>query len=802
MNPGAANVFLGGTQTFTATVTGGTGGGVTWDVNGVGGGNATIGTINSAGMYTAPAVLPEQTSVTVGATSTADPSKRSTATVTVASDVAVTVSPTNTLAELGAQRQFTANVTGSGNPSRNVVWGVGGVAGGNATVGTIDANGLFTAPQALPNPAEVKVAATSVADPGKKAEATLTATSTFTIAASGPADVQTGLTAQFTATITPVAGSNPSRAVRWMVNGLSGGGAAVGTIDTGGLYTAPVQEPADNPVTVTAVSLADAAKSATTQIQVQGVLAVLISPSSAPVELERTQQFSAVVTGTFNQNVSWEVEGVLGGNNTVGTITNTLTNPGLYTAPKNLPAINPVTVTARSRANPTVFASVPVTLFSTIVVQLSPTGVTLAVGRKQRFVATVQNSTNQTVTWSVNGVPGGNAEVGRICVADFNPCEVLTQTTLLAVDYVAPAQIPNPETVTLTARSQADPSKATSSPITISSALQVIVTPGSIILGPSSTQQFSAQVLGAANQNVTWTVTGPSCGAGGCGSVTPTGLYTAPLEPPSPNQITITAISAEDSEARGTASVIIATGPILRRLLPASAFAGGAAGFTLKARGTNFIVGAAGAGSTLLVGGMEKTTNCVSTTECTVALTAADIASTGDVPVQVKNPGLTPQTSNIAALRLLTHTSAAGTISLTGTAPTATGRDIAVVDMTTTGLNGSSPDSDLDIAAIGRVVGVTCEISGGALALARPSTGSLPVEIEICVFGTGITAERTFRISGPATGDIAIVQVTTVAIGVVLRLSVPATAKPGPRTLFVENQNKDQAAATAALEVK
>jgi uncharacterized protein (DUF1800 family) len=61
----------------------------------------------------------------------------------------------------GDTQQFNATVTGNANPAVN--WSVSGVAGGNTTVGTISAAGLYTAPAALPNPSNITVTATSVA---------------------------------------------------------------------------------------------------------------------------------------------------------------------------------------------------------------------------------------------------------------------------------------------------------------------------------------------------------------------------------------------------------------------------------------------------------------------------------------------------------------------------------------------------------------------------------------------------------------------------------------------------------------
>ena len=65
-------------------------------------------------------------------------------------------------------------------------------------------------------------------------------------------------------------------------------------------------------------------------------------PSS--VRLLATSQFTATVSGTSNQSVTWQVNNVAGGNSSVGTISGT----GLYTAPSALPSPTSVTITALS----------------------------------------------------------------------------------------------------------------------------------------------------------------------------------------------------------------------------------------------------------------------------------------------------------------------------------------------------------------------------------------------------------------------------------------------------------------------
>ncbi len=63
--------------------------------------------------------------------------------------VTITISPGSGTVLLGTSFQFTPAVAGSLN---GVQWSVNGVPNGNATVGTIDSTGLYTAPTTLPSP--------------------------------------------------------------------------------------------------------------------------------------------------------------------------------------------------------------------------------------------------------------------------------------------------------------------------------------------------------------------------------------------------------------------------------------------------------------------------------------------------------------------------------------------------------------------------------------------------------------------------------------------------------------------------
>src|SRR5262249_41007243 len=90
----------------------------------------------------------------------------------------------------------------------------------------------------------------------------------------------------------------------------------------------------------------------------KGSIQVTVTPPNASVFLGATQQFEVGVTGTSDTAVSWEVNGVDGGNASAGTIS----AEGLYAAPATMPAGGIVTVTAVSAANLQDSGSASVTL--------------------------------------------------------------------------------------------------------------------------------------------------------------------------------------------------------------------------------------------------------------------------------------------------------------------------------------------------------------------------------------------------------------------------------------------------------
>jgi hypothetical protein len=88
------------------------------------------------------------------------------------------------------------------------------------------------------------------------------------------------------------------------------------------------------------------------------------------------------------------------------------------------------------------------------------------------------------------------------------------------------------------------------SPITIS------VAPTAANVAVGNTQQFTSTVTGTSNTAVTWSVVG----GGANGTISSTGIYTAPATVPNPPQVTVTATAQADSTKSASATVTV-TGP-------------------------------------------------------------------------------------------------------------------------------------------------------------------------------------------------------------------------------------------------
>lgn len=83
--------------------------------------------------------------------------------------------------------------------------------------------------------------------------------------------------------------------------------------------------------------------------------------------------------------------------------------------------------------------------------------------------------------------------------------------------------------------------------VSVAAGIGVTVSPASANLAASQTQQFTATVTGTSNTAVTWSIS-PNTG-----TISSSGLYTAPSIISSQQSVTVTATSVADTNTRGTA---------------------------------------------------------------------------------------------------------------------------------------------------------------------------------------------------------------------------------------------------------
>jgi hypothetical protein len=182
-------------------------------------------------------------------------------------------------------------------------------AGGNVTA----ASASYTAPIASPAPNIIVVTVTPLADPSKalQQQFSIQGVSAGITVTLSPATATRAINHHLTLTAQVSGTANTN--VIWNVNGLAGGSTAVGQICvvgsnpcqliTNGIalqvdYVAPFAVPTPDPVTVQAVSVADATKSGASQVTIINHVLVTVLPGSALLAPLGVQPFVATVLGT------------------------------------------------------------------------------------------------------------------------------------------------------------------------------------------------------------------------------------------------------------------------------------------------------------------------------------------------------------------------------------------------------------------------------------------------------------------------------------------------------------------------
>ncbi len=279
VTPANESVALGGTKQYTATVTGLPDSTVVWAVNGTAGGSAQLGTINTSGLYTAPASAMTPLALTITATSAMDSTVQGSAHLAVKSPGPTLTSATPSTFPAG---MVTFTINGSGFLTGAVAY-LNNVSLPTTVVSGTQVKGTGYAGTAGNYSLRVM-------NPGTMFSNVLTVRAyntggggTLTVSPS-TASVPTGLTQQFTA----LWNGSPVQAT-WSVSG----GAAFGTVTTAGLYKAPAAIPNPATATVTATYSTGATASATVTIVSNTPPSITsLSPAQVPLGV-----FSLTVNG-------------------------------------------------------------------------------------------------------------------------------------------------------------------------------------------------------------------------------------------------------------------------------------------------------------------------------------------------------------------------------------------------------------------------------------------------------------------------------------------------------------------------
>lgn len=340
-----------------------------------------------------------------------------------------------------------------------LIWTVNGVAGGNAVFGTIDANGLYTAPSTLPASDSLQITAISSANTALTGNAAVSLENPIPVLASvSPSSVPTG-----SFTITAI-GSGFVRNAQIMFGGVGLPTTFVSSTQltaTGSATTAQagtLQVAVMNPAPGSSVSK----QSLGVQVQAADAVQIKVSPNQATLRPGALQQFSATVSGTTNTAVTWSVNGIAGGNASVGIVSAS----GLYTAPALSPG-GAVTVTATSVADSRSSAAATLTLDNPVPVVSSVSPSPITVGN---FSLIVNGS---------NFVSGAAVVFG----GDFLPTKFISSTQLTATGAALSAQI---GTVPVTVQNP-DPGS------TVSTAMDIAVNAGTPVVNATAAARFLEQ---------------------------------------------------------------------------------------------------------------------------------------------------------------------------------------------------------------------------------------------------------------------------------------------------------------------
>ncbi|HJV22389.1 MAG TPA: kelch repeat-containing protein [Holophagaceae bacterium] len=334
----------------------------------------------------------------------------------------------------------------------------------------------------------------------------ITAPTTFTLTVTHAS----GLTATTTCAVTPqtVAVAALSPAAPTMTVGTSqafstsvtGGllntvtwSASAGSITSGGLFTAPTTAQA---VTVTATSVDDPSKSASTTVTVS---AVAVPPSGTLAASSTNPPYKATnvtLTPTWSGGTTSATVGTTTGGSDISS--NAASGVAIPVQAGGFTTATTYWLRTRNAVGATADTSVTLTPQTVAVAALSPASPSLTANTTQTFTTTVTGGATNAVTWS--------ASAGTITSGGL---------------FTAPTTA---QSVTVTATSVDDPSKSASTTVTVTAAGPTITSdPTSVHTTYGQTATFSVTASGTGLITYQWQKNGVNVPMGGTGST-----YTTP----------------------------------------------------------------------------------------------------------------------------------------------------------------------------------------------------------------------------------------------------------------------------------
>ncbi len=332
--------------------------------------------------------------------------------------------PVSTL-RVTQQMQLKDNARTTGVP---VIFYVNGIQGGNSESGTINSNGLYTAPAIVPVPNTVNITSTTAKFPNDPPGA-------VAVGVLNPIPILTSVTptafSEGTTTVT-VGGSQFVYGAQIQWNGT----AVPTTFISSTQLVASI--PAPNPGTFPlAVSNPNPGSVTTKPLSVKvgpGQVVLTLQPfEGTDVRVSNALNLGLTVTGTDNPAVNLSVNGVAGGNAQIGTAVSNSDGSITYTAPAVVPSPNVVQLTIVSVDNPTVSINRNISVLNPIPILSSATPNSFNVGpasvvvQGQNFISGAQvlmNGATVPTTFNSGGQLTANlsiSEPGTLDLQVLNP---------------------------------------------------------------------------------------------------------------------------------------------------------------------------------------------------------------------------------------------------------------------------------------------------------------------------------------------------------------------------------------------